>query len=116
MDRARAITEGGVAFLAAARPEKPFFLWLHYVNPHAPYTPPPPFDTAFLDDEARSGPQLPVVRGFHGGIPRQWAVKGQDRLGYYVAQYDGEIAAVDAEVGRVLDALCRPRRRRGPDA
>ena len=25
---------------------------------------------------------------------------GQDRLGYYVAQYDGEIAAVDEEVGR----------------
>ncbi len=30
---------------------------------------------------------------------------GQDRLGYYVAQYDGEIAAVDEEVGRVLAAL-----------
>jgi DmsE family decaheme c-type cytochrome len=33
------------------------------------------------------------------------AAAGQDRLGYYVAQYDGEIAAADAEVGRILDAL-----------
>jgi arylsulfatase A-like enzyme len=27
------------------------------------------------------------------------------RLGYYVSQYDGEIASVDVEVGRVLEAL-----------
>ena len=80
------------------------FLWLHYVNPHTPYAPPPPYDTAFLDAAARGGPALPVVADYHGGIPRQWAVAGQRRLGYYVAQYDGEIAAVDAERGtlRVL--------------
>jgi arylsulfatase A-like enzyme len=105
MDRTRAITEDGVRFLKQAAEEPPFFLWLHYVNPHAPYTPPPPYDTAFLDAAAESGPRLPVVKEFHGGIPRQWAVPGRDRLGYYVAQYDGEIAAVDREVGRVLDAL-----------
>jgi arylsulfatase len=105
MDRARAITQDGVRYLREAPSAQPFFLWLHYVNPHAPYTPPAPYDTAFLDDDARTGPRLPVVPGFHGGIPKQWAVAGQDRLGYYVAQYDGEIAAVDAEVGRVLEAL-----------
>jgi arylsulfatase A-like enzyme len=44
------------------------------------------------------------VAGFHGGVPRQWATAGR-RLGWYVAQYDGEIAAVDAELGRVLQAL-----------
>jgi len=104
-DRARAITETAVAFLAKARPDRPFFLWLHYVNPHAPYAPPPPYDTAFLDAAARAGPRLRTVAGLHGGIPKQWAVPGQDRLGYYVAQYDGEIAAVDEQVGRVMDAL-----------
>jgi arylsulfatase len=103
-DRARAITEGARRFFAGTH-ARPFFLWLHYVNPHAPYTPPPPFDTAFLDEEARRGARLPVVPGYHGGIPKQWAVAGQDRLGYYVAQYDGEIAAVDREVGAVMDAL-----------
>ena len=106
MDRARAITGEGAAFLEQAG-ERPFFLWLHYVNPHAPYTPPAPYDTAFLDQAARGGARLPVVPGFVGGIPKQWAVPGQDRLGYYVAQYDGEIAAADQEVGKVLDALDR---------
>jgi arylsulfatase len=108
MDRARAITGEGVAFLEKAGADRPFFLWLHYVNPHAPYTPPAPYDTAFLKDgAARQGPRLPVVDGFVGGVSKQWAVPGQDRLGYYVAQYDGEIAAADQEVGKVLDALER---------
>lgn len=104
-DRMRAITDGGIAFVRGAPADRPFFLWLHYVNPHAPYTPPPPFDKRFLDAAAASGPRLRTVPDFHGGIPKRWAVRGQDRLGYYVAQYDGEIAAVDQEVGRLVDAL-----------
>jgi arylsulfatase A-like enzyme len=47
---------------------------------------------------------LEPVAGFHGGVPRQWAREGK-RLGWYVAQYDGEIAAVDAEIGKLLRAL-----------
>jgi arylsulfatase A-like enzyme len=106
MDRARAITADGVRALAGARADtgRPFLLWLHYVNPHAPYEPPAPFATAFLDADASRGPRLRPVGGFHGGVSKQWAVPGKS-LGWYVAQYDGEIAAVDAEVGRVLDAL-----------
>jgi arylsulfatase A-like enzyme len=104
MDRTRAITADGIGFLKSASPERPFFLWLHYVNPHAPYEPPAPHDTAFVDADAASGPVLEPVAGFHGGVPRQWAKPGR-RLGWYVAQYDGEIAAVDAEVGRVVEAL-----------
>jgi arylsulfatase len=105
MDRTRAITDSGLRFLREASPDRPFLLWLHYVNPHAPYTPPAPFDTAFLDAKAAQGPSLPVVKAAHGGIPHQWAVPGKSRLGYYVAQYDGEIAAVDEQVGRILDGL-----------
>lgn len=105
MDRTRATTEAAVQFLARAQPDRPFLLWLHYVNPHTPYTPPPPFDTAFLDARTSEGLALPVVDSLEGGIPHQWAVQGPDRLAWYVAQYDGEIAAVDAEVGRVLEAF-----------
>jgi arylsulfatase A-like enzyme len=102
--RTEAITGDGVRFLAEARPDRPFFLWLHYVNPHAPYEPPAPHDTAFLDAASRSGPVLRAVEGFHGGVSRPWARPGKT-LGWYVSQYDGEIAYVDSEVGRVLDAL-----------
>jgi arylsulfatase A-like enzyme len=104
VDRARAITSEGIGVLREARPDRPFLLWLHYVNPHAPYEPPPPYDTAFLDAQASRGPRLRPVEGFHGGVPRQWARSGRP-LGWYVAQYDGEIAAADAELGRIFEAL-----------
>lgn len=109
MEKTEAITQAGVKFLGEASPERPFFLWLHYVNPHAPYTPPPPYDTAFLGSRTYEGPALPVVSSFRGGIPRQWAVPGHNRLGFYVAQYDGEIATADEHVGKVLDALDQSR-------
>jgi arylsulfatase A-like enzyme len=105
MDRTHAITEGGLAAIRNAPPGKPFFLWLHYVNPHAPYSPPAPYDARFLDEASRGGPELRVGKGYREGIHEQLAVPGQRRLGYYVAQYDGEIAAVDEQVGRVLEAL-----------
>jgi arylsulfatase A-like enzyme len=111
MDRARAITAAGIRALTAP-PRRPLFLWLHYVNPHGPYSPPPPYDTAFLDEEASSGLLLRPVVGFHGGVRREWAA-GRRPLGYYVSQYDGEIAAADAEVGRILDALQRSPAGRG---
>jgi arylsulfatase A-like enzyme len=38
-------------------------------------------------------------------------VAGQDRLGYYVAQYDGEIAVADEQVGLLMDALRQSGRR-----
>jgi arylsulfatase A-like enzyme len=102
----RAITEAGLArFKTPADAGRPWFLWLHYVNPHTPYTPPAPFDTKFLDGSEKRSPRLSVVKSFHGGLPKQWAHPGQDRLGYYVAQYDGEIAAVDQEIGRLWGAL-----------
>jgi arylsulfatase A-like enzyme len=104
MDGTKAITRGAVSFLRSP-PKAPFFLWLHYVNPHAPYTPPSPNDTAFLDQEAEEGPRLRVVSGLHGGIPRPLFVSGHRNLAYYVAEYDGEILTVDSEIGQVLDAL-----------
>jgi len=105
MDRTFAITEGGLATIRNSPPGKPYFLWLHYVNPHAPYTPPAPYDTTFLDESSRAGGDLRVVKGYKGGIHAELAVSGQRKLGYYVAQYDGEIAAVDEQVGRVLEAI-----------
>ena len=102
MDRARAISDGGITF--AKNATKPYFLWLHYVNPHTPYTPEAPFDTKFLDEAALGGARLPVTKGYKEGVHEQLAVAGKS-LGYYVAQYDGEIAAADREIGRVIDAL-----------
>jgi arylsulfatase A-like enzyme/Flp pilus assembly protein TadD len=60
------VTDAAIAFLEEAG-GSPFFLWVHYFDPHHPYDPPPPFDREYSTDH-----------------------------------YAGEIAFVDACVGRLL--------------
>jgi len=102
--RTEAITRRGIEYVRSKGKGDGFFLWLHYVNPHAPYTPPPPFDTAFTD-RPKSDPTLKVVDGFFGGVPKQWAIPGKRLLSDYVNAYDGEIAYSDAQLDQVLRAL-----------
>ncbi|MEK6630523.1 MAG: sulfatase-like hydrolase/transferase [Acidobacteriota bacterium] len=52
---------------------QPFFLWIHFYDPHAPYTPP-------AEARARAGGDA----------------------------YGGEVAYVDAEIGRIMAALRQP--------
>jgi arylsulfatase A-like enzyme len=62
---AKAVTDAGIAWLRDRPSGAPYFLWMHYYDPHAPYEPP---------------------EGFSG-------------------DYDGEIAYVDSEVARLVEAL-----------
>jgi arylsulfatase A-like enzyme/Tfp pilus assembly protein PilF len=66
------VTDRAIQWLAGA--PRPFFLWVHYYDPHHDYRPPQPFAERF--------PASP---------------------------YDGEIAYVDTELGRLLDGLGRGR-------
>ncbi|MEO8499683.1 MAG: sulfatase [Vicinamibacteria bacterium] len=106
--RTEAITKRGIEYVRSRGAADGFFLWLHYVNPHAPYTPPPPFDTAFTE-RPRSDRTLRVVDGFFGGVSRQWAeaMPGKTRLSDYVNAYDGEIAYADSQIDQVLEAFDR---------
>lgn len=102
--RTEAITSRGIEYVRSKHGSDGFFLWLHYVNPHAPYTAPAPFDKAFVDSP-RQEKALKVVDGFFGGISKQWAIPGKTRLSDYVNAYDGEIAYSDQQVDRVLRAM-----------
>jgi len=104
--RTEAITRRGIEFIQSRAGKDGFFLWLHYVNPHAPYLPPPPFDRAFAD-RPRNDRRLKVVDGFFGGAARQWAeaMPGKTRLSDYVNAYDGEIAYSDTQLDEVLKAV-----------
>ncbi len=44
--RAAESVDHALAWLAS-RPSRPFFLWLHLYDPHAPYTPPEPFKSSY---------------------------------------------------------------------
>lgn len=85
----------------AATDDRPFFLFVHLFDVHDPYTPPAPYDRAFdadyegpIDGHDVLGPKSQVRRGM-----------AEADLRHLKALYDGEIAWVDFQVGRLLDRL-----------
>lgn len=82
------------------------FLWVHYQDPHGPYTPPAPFDTLFSSPGAESRP-LPFGQdnSGKGGIPEYQRLGDRSEYADYVARYDGEIRYLDEQIGRLLAAL-----------
>lgn len=97
-------TDAAIEQLDAPR-DGPLFLWVHYQDPHGPYTPPDGLARAFRDAKpARPLPLNPDLSGL-GGIPSYQQLGGKRDFHDYVAAYDGEIRHMDEQVGRLLDAL-----------
>ncbi len=86
------------------------FLWVHYQDPHGPYTPPDGYRERFLAGE-RTAPDgdrvLPerTGRGGRGLLPSYQQIGDARGVAFYRAGYDGEIAYLDEQVGRLLTAL-----------
>ncbi|MFZ1946250.1 MAG: sulfatase [bacterium] len=82
------------------------FLWIHYQDPHGPYTPPAPFDTAFIDPagQPRRVAFSSSLSGV-GGIPTYQRIGDNDDFNYYLGRYDGEIRYFDVHFRRLLEAL-----------
>jgi arylsulfatase A-like enzyme len=91
------------------------FLWVHYQDPHGPYTPPEGYRQRFLEAE-RAAPDgtrmLGAAQQGYGGIPRYQLVEGPPEAGFYRAGYDGEVAYLDDQIGLLLAGLAE----RGLDA
>jgi len=98
-------------------PARPLFLWVHYLDPHAPYRPPPKFSEEFVGDEwfeSDDRPPVPVdprvadstAQERHGNqigqIPKYAYLPGKERIRDYVAQYDGDIRFLDEHLGRLM--------------
>jgi arylsulfatase A-like enzyme len=96
-----AMEAGLIHFVERERdPQRPFFLFAYFWDPHFDFLPPAPFDEMFVDDSC----ERIEVRDFdtgsaiHPGISR-----GQ--LDYVLSQYDGEIRATDELLGRFFGLL-----------
>jgi arylsulfatase A-like enzyme len=79
---------------------RPFFLFLHFYDPHFDFIPPPPYDTLF--DPNYQGTVTGQNFIFDDQVNAQMPRRDLDHL---IALYDGEIAWTDAHVGKVLDDL-----------
>jgi len=88
---------------------KPFFLWVHFQDPHGPYTPPEPYRDRFRVPVVAGEPELRVLDddGGQGGIPAYQLVDGARQVSDYRSRYAGEIAYMDQSVGDLLAALER---------
>jgi arylsulfatase A-like enzyme len=96
----RAATEAATAHIERVQ-DRPFFLWLHLISPHADYAPPAPYDAfAAPGGSSVSGGVTDLVAARERG-----AKLTEADVAHVVGLYDGEIAYVDAQVGRLLDAL-----------
>jgi arylsulfatase len=105
---ADATTDRALELLEQLRLSQPFFLWVHYQDPHGPYTPPAPYRERFRDPKLPPRP-LPVNEGLSGigGIPNYQRLGGERDFHFYLSQYDGEIAYMDEQFGRLSSGLRR---------
>lgn len=99
---AAAVTDAALAWLSTA-PEGRWMAFVHYWDPHAPYTPPPPFDALTPRED-------PTITGSFIDIDRLRLARGRGEdigaaLRSMQALYWGEVAYVDQELGRLVAGL-----------
>ncbi len=77
--------------------EKKFFLWIHFIDPHGPYTPPKPYDKKFKS-KIKNNIDIELISTYQ-------RLKNIHNANRYIDFYDGEIAFMDENVGKLLAAI-----------
>ncbi|MEO8199312.1 MAG: sulfatase [Gemmatimonadota bacterium] len=89
-----------LGWLNGAPKDRPFFVFLNYLDAHNPYQPPPPFDTLFSNRA-----DAKFVESLREDMPaRQWT---PEMLRAAVEKYDESIAYMDHEIGLLFSELKR---------
>ena len=92
-----------------AKQDQPFMLFLRHMDPHAPYLAPAPFKDMFFQGDAfdpadkrmQKVYDFKPFRDFH----MSWIPKGTTNPEYVIAQYDAEVAYMDACIQIILERL-----------
>ena len=95
--RASRTTDAALKWLTESRdPERPLFLWVHYIDPHGPYDAPEGAPQRFEHANWSTPPKVGRIAAyqFDPEITNAYT---------YVDRYDEEIAYTDLHVGRLLD-------------
>jgi arylsulfatase A-like enzyme len=112
------ITDRAIEFLGEHASDRPFFLWVSYVHPHHPFNPPAPYDTMYdpadmplphwSEDEIERWPEAYQKKHYarSGGHEAVGLCDFEDQDWQRIkAYYYGMISQIDANVGRLLEAL-----------
>ena len=89
--------------------DKPWFVMLRHMDPHAPYLPPAPYERMFYhgdetDPDNRSMDPVLAFKPF-ADFFKSWMPPGISDKDYIIAQYDGAIAYMDAAIQSIFTAL-----------
>lgn len=84
----------------------PFFIFINYLEPHAPYKPPVPYKTAFLDPGIGNSEVTEATN--YTGDAKNWIFQSPVPpavLATSASIYDGEIVYVDSKIGALYKVL-----------
>jgi len=89
--------------------DRPFYLFLRHMDPHAPYLPLEPFERMFYhgnecDPANRSMDPVMSFKPFCDFFA-SWMPPGISDKDYVIAQYDGAVAYMDAAIATIFTAL-----------
>ena len=102
------ITRRFVSWTRRAGKALPFFTYLHYLDAHDPYRPPPPFDSMFgVYSDVYAGVDFRNWGTHRANINSGAVTLSQEDIEQLKALYDGQIRRVDESVGTLLAALKR---------
>jgi arylsulfatase len=120
------VSDRAIAWLNDRTSDAPFFLWLHYFDPHDPYEPPEdsrifPAPAPDLDGDRRRHLLTAMKKALRSADeetrkailskPNPYTHFGEiysvDQVSTLRSYYDGEVLYTDAQIGRVFDALDR---------
>lgn len=91
-------------WLANRATEQPYCAWLHYMEPHAPYSPPQAWRSRFrhkaLSDEDIISLNCNAIDYVCGLVDRS-----EEELQALIDLYDSEIAYLDHHIGRLIQSL-----------
>ncbi|MFN0007078.1 MAG: sulfatase [Planctomycetota bacterium] len=100
-------TDAALQWLEGLKADEDFFLWVHYMDPHGPYTPPADLEAAFAPEDPRAGVEIQPPAGKDknyglGYVPWYQAIGERHYLEEYIGRYDAEIASFDREFARLV--------------
>ncbi|MCP4600682.1 MAG: sulfatase-like hydrolase/transferase [Proteobacteria bacterium] len=106
-NRARFVVNDAVDWLDAHPQEKPFFLYVHTIDPHVPYIPPRKYWSLY-DSGPYQGPVKPsqTAKLLEKVKTGRLKLTSRDKI-RLEALYDGEITYHDDQIVRLHDALAR---------
>lgn len=99
IEPAEVVTSHALNWLADQSGEKPFFLWIHYMDPHYPWT--PDSDDVTRLDIAQTWHKVAHLYNSSDQQPDSATVDDVKRL------YSSEVSNVDSAIGIVLDKLSK---------